>query len=340
MAVTTGMVGHGFYDQNSGPQWTTTEVVLPWLEAAVAEMALAATPATIGVADFGCSEGANSIRVMTRLTAALRGRTPRPIQTVHSDLPTNNYTALLRDPRTAAGSVFSNNVFSAVVGGSMFDQLFREKLALHLATTFNAIGFLSRRPVARLPGYILPNGPSARRGVGHVDDAERAAFAAQALADVEGFLRARAAELVPGGKLLDARGLRRRRRGPHLRRHLRRPQRCGPGGPRGRADRPRRLRGLLPAGLLPQPRPAGPRRWRRRRPTHRSRPCSASIGPRPTRSGCPSSRRSGPPATWSPTPAAAPTSSAPSPKRCSARRFPGPSTGASPTTSSPPPPSA
>ena len=42
MAVTTGMVGHGFYDQNSGPQWAATEVVLPWLEAAVAEMALAA----------------------------------------------------------------------------------------------------------------------------------------------------------------------------------------------------------------------------------------------------------------------------------------------------------
>lgn len=201
MAVTTGMLGQGFYNRNSAPQWAAIEAVLPWLEGAIADMPLDDTPAAIALADFGCSEGRNSVALMQRAVRALRARTSRPIQTVHSDLPTNDYTWLLRTLRSNERSVFAADVFSAVVAGSMFGQLLPPRSA-HVATTFNAIGFLSRRPLDRLPGYILPNGPSARRAVGSVADADRAVFAAQALADIETFLRARAAELVPGGKLL------------------------------------------------------------------------------------------------------------------------------------------
>ena len=200
MAVTTGMVGHGFHDRNSAPQWAAIEAVLPWLDEAVAEMRLAEVPQTFALADFGCSEGRNSIQVMQRLVPGIRGRTSRPIQTVHSDLPTNDYAALLGGLRSGGRSAFGDGVFSTVVGGSMFEQLLPPR-STYLAMTFNAIGFLSRRPLERLPDYILPNGPSARRGVGAVRAADRALCAAQALADVESFLGARAAELVPGGKL-------------------------------------------------------------------------------------------------------------------------------------------
>lgn len=201
MTVTTGMVGHGFYDRNSAPQWAATEAVLPWLDDAIGEMRLDDGPPAIALADFGCSEGRNSIEVMHRVVRAFRKRTPRPIQTIHSDLPTNDYTSLLRSLREGGSSIFGPDVSSAIVGGSMFDRLLPPR-STQLATTFNAIGFLSRRPRDRLPGYILPNGPSELRGVGHVSAEDRAAFAAQAQADIETFLRARAAELVPGGKLL------------------------------------------------------------------------------------------------------------------------------------------
>jgi gibberellin A4 carboxyl methyltransferase len=201
MAVTTGMVAHGFYDRNSAPQWAAIEAVLPWFEDAITEMRLSEEPTTIALADFGCSEGRNSIQIMQRLVSGIRRRTSRPVQTIHSDLPTNDHTALLRGLRANGRSAFGDGVFSAVVGGSMFEQLLPPR-SIHLAMSFNAIGFLSRRPLERLPDYILPNGPSARRGVGAVSAADRAVFAAQALADVESFLRARAAELVPGGKLL------------------------------------------------------------------------------------------------------------------------------------------
>jgi SAM dependent carboxyl methyltransferase len=201
MTVTTGMVGRGFYDRNSAPQWAAIEAVLPWLEEAIAEMALADLPPTVALADFGCSEGRNSIQVMQRLIPAIRARTARPVQTIHSDLPTNDYARLLRNLRPDGRPVFGEGVFSAVVPGSMFDQLLPPRSA-HLAMTYNAIGFLSRRPLQRLPDYILPNGPSALRGVGAVSAEDRAVCAAQALADIGSFARARAAELVPGGKLL------------------------------------------------------------------------------------------------------------------------------------------
>jgi len=196
------MVGRGFYNRNSAPQMSSIEHVLPWLDAAVADLPLDNAAGTIGLADFGCSEGRNSISVMRHLVAALRRRTSRPILTVLSDLPTNDLSALFTDLCLAGPSVFRDpEVFSCAVGGSTFDRLL-PPASLHLAISFNAIGFPSRRPLERLPGYILPNGPSRVREVGTVTEAERDVFSKQASRDVASFLRARATQLVPGGKLL------------------------------------------------------------------------------------------------------------------------------------------
>ena len=202
MSVTSGMVGDGFYNRNSAPQMAAIEYVLPWLEAAVADMRLDDVPATVGLADFGCSEGRNSIAAMKRLIAACRRCTQRPLLTIHSDLPTNDFSGVFAGLRPAGRSVFDDaSVFSAAVGGSMFGQLLPPG-SVHFSMSFNALGFLDRRPLKRLPGYVLPNGPSERAGVGQVSDDERATFAMQADRDLQAFLHARAAELVGGGKLL------------------------------------------------------------------------------------------------------------------------------------------
>ncbi len=202
-SVIAGMVGGGYYNQHSAPQMASIDFVLPWLDAAIASMHLSeAWPTTIGLADFGCSEGGNSIAVMQRLVSVFRKRSSRPIQTHHIDLPTNDYRELFKNLRPDGGSVFeAAETYSAAVGGSMYDQLLPPR-SIHLATTFNSIAYLSRRPVDRLANYVSANGPSARRGIGEVTQEERDAFADQAEADMESFLIARAAELVPGGKLL------------------------------------------------------------------------------------------------------------------------------------------
>ncbi|WP_424990513.1 hypothetical protein [Fluviibacterium sp. S390] len=199
-ATTTGTTGQGFYDANSAPQWRAIEAVLPWIDEAVADMPVPSGVTTL--ADFGCSEGRNSIAVMQRAVSACRARTVGPIQTLHSDLPTNDFSKLFLGLRPDGRSVFGDDAaFSAAVGGSMFDQLLPPQ-SVGLATTFNAIGFLSAKPVSALPGYLLPNGPSRQGGNGYVTEANQEVFARQAKDDVAAFLKARAAELVSGGKLL------------------------------------------------------------------------------------------------------------------------------------------
>ncbi len=200
--MTTGMVGHGFYNRNSAPQMASIDYVLPWLDDALGGMVLADDPPTIGLADFGCTEGRNSIAVMRRLVASLQRRTSRPFLTIHSDLPTNDFSELFVGLRPGGRSVFEgDDVSSAAVAGSMFDRLLPPR-SLHLAATFNAIGFLSSHPLSRLPGYILPNGPQRGSEHGAVSAPDREIFAQQASDDIAAFATARAAELVPGGKLL------------------------------------------------------------------------------------------------------------------------------------------
>jgi cyclopropane-fatty-acyl-phospholipid synthase len=202
MHVISGMVGHGFYNRHSAPQWAAIDRALPWLERALQSSDVADSPDTIALADFGCSEGKNSIAVMQRLLPILRRRTGRPLLTIHSDLATNDFSELFKNLERDARSVFGlDNVFSSAVSGSMFDQRIPTS-SVHVAMTFNAIGYLSRRPLDRLPGFILPNGPDPTRNVGSVSRDERDLFARQSETDLKAFLKARAAELVRGGKLL------------------------------------------------------------------------------------------------------------------------------------------
>lgn len=200
MSVTPGMVGHAFYNAHSAPQMSAINYIVPWMNDAVSELHLDDMRETIGLADFGCSEGRNSIEMMKRLVAAFRRKTERPILTIHSDLSTNDFSELFKGLRPDDRPAFSQaDVYSVAVGGSMFEQLLPPN-CLHFATTFNAIGFLSRRPLDRLPGYILPNGPS--ESTGSVSPAEQVQFAEQAFDDIRAFLVARSVELVSGGKLL------------------------------------------------------------------------------------------------------------------------------------------
>ncbi len=71
--VVAGMVGGGYYNQHSAPQMASIDFVLPWLDAAIASMPLSEDwPTTIGLADFGCSEGGNSIAVTRRPSVTKR----------------------------------------------------------------------------------------------------------------------------------------------------------------------------------------------------------------------------------------------------------------------------
>lgn len=199
-STTSGMTGHGYYNSHSAPQWNAIAKIMPWIEEAARTIPLSA--GSTGLADFGCSEGSNSIAVMTEAIRVLSTRSPLEIRTIYSDLPTNDFSelflALQRGEMPCDGQ---KNVYSSIVGGSMYDQLLPAR-SISLASTFNTIGFLSRRPVAELKDYILPNGPSSIRACGSVSQEAENAFKRQAAQDVADFLKMRATELVTGGKVI------------------------------------------------------------------------------------------------------------------------------------------
>jgi gibberellin A4 carboxyl methyltransferase len=122
-SVTTGMVGGGFYNRNSAPQMSSIDHVMPWLEDAIGGISFDDGAGAVGIADFGCSEGRNSISVMRRLIPLLRRRTDRHIQTIHCDLPAKDFSSLFGGLRPDGRSVFGDGVSSCAVGGSMYDSL-------------------------------------------------------------------------------------------------------------------------------------------------------------------------------------------------------------------------
>jgi hypothetical protein len=196
------MKGAGYYDQHSGAQMSSIHALRDWVDGAVANLPLPAPAQPVTVLDLGCSEGRNAIHIMRAIVAGLRRRTGQPLQTIYSDLASNDFNQLFAnlDEARRAG-LLAAGVYPGAVGGSFYGPLLPPG-TVHLATCFNAIQWLDRLPAVPLPdsvGYRRPHPP--RPGL-DVSPEATAAFTRQAERDLLRFLQCRAVELVPGGKLL------------------------------------------------------------------------------------------------------------------------------------------
>ncbi|HTZ86096.1 MAG TPA: hypothetical protein VMB05_05450 [Solirubrobacteraceae bacterium] len=193
-AGTSVMAGDGLYNQHSQPQHVADDDGLPLLERACEAVPLADGDAIV-VADYGSSQGRNSLSPMASAIKALRGRLgpATPISIVHTDLPSNDFAALFTtlasDPQSYLRD--SENVFAYAAGRSFYERLFP---ASQVAIGWSAITvhWLSAVPVPLREHIFSPLGTPE----------ERAAYAARAAEDWRHFLEHRAAELVPGGQLV------------------------------------------------------------------------------------------------------------------------------------------
>lgn len=200
MASLTGMKAGGFYDRHSSLQRTTFDVVYPKLAASIATMPLPEEPAVLGVADYGCSEGSNSIYGMGRIVKALRARRPhRSVAVMHTDLATNDFNhllGLLLNPGTETYAqkygAPSPGVFPMLVGASFYGPVL-PPACVHVGISMLAVEWLSQ-PIAHPPADHI--------GILAGDAAALADGRAQAEADWRLFLAERGREIVPGGRLL------------------------------------------------------------------------------------------------------------------------------------------
>ena len=189
------MKGAGFYNRHSSLQAAGIELALPLLEQAARTLSADGT-APLVIADYGSSQGRNSMRPMGLAIAALRQRfgPDRAIEVVHTDLPANDFTSLfmtLKDDQTSylAGQP---RVFPSAIGRSYFEPILPPG-RVHLGWNSWTLHWLSGDAV-QVPDHAF----GVFSGVANARERIRA----QQASDWTDFLAARSAEMADGAKVV------------------------------------------------------------------------------------------------------------------------------------------
>jgi hypothetical protein len=189
------MEGKGAYNKYAKLPADGAALALPLLEKAIREVELDPGDQPIVIADYGSSQGKNSMAPMQVAIKGLRKRIGpnHPISVFHIDQPSNDFNSLFEvldvDPNRYAMN--DPNVYPAAIGKSFYENVLPPN-TVHLGWSSYAVVWLSRVPTL-IPGHFI----AVRR-----TDKVRAEFDRQAAQDWETFLALRARELRPGGRLV------------------------------------------------------------------------------------------------------------------------------------------
>ena len=189
------MEGNGGYNRSSQVQAAGLSPAVSMLESAARTVALPAGSQPIVIADYGSSQGRNSLLPLGAAVAILRVRigSARAISVVHTDLPENDFSVLFQTLNTDPNSYLQHDraVFASAVGRSFYEQVLPSE-SVTLGWSSWAVQWLSRVP-STIPDQI-------QVAFSH-DAPARDAFSRQAAEDWRQFLTHRERELCPGGKL-------------------------------------------------------------------------------------------------------------------------------------------
>ncbi len=189
------MLGHGFYNKHSQEQGMANRYSLPQLADAVNAIDLAQTADNFRIADYGSAQGHNSLLPIKTAIAQIKSRWNPipPITVIHTDLPTNDWTTLFQTVLTSPDSylIGETKVFAFASGTSVYSEIFPPN---YIALGYSSIveHWLSHKPTD------MPNHIWTVRATGKEHDV----WAAQAKVDWYNFLRYRAVELIPSGRLV------------------------------------------------------------------------------------------------------------------------------------------
>jgi hypothetical protein len=189
------MEGKGAYNKYAKLPAGGAALALPLLEKAARGTQLDPGDQPIVIADYGSSQGKNSLAPVRVAIKTLRSRlgSDRPIFTYHIDQPSNDFNSLFEvlDADPDRYVLDEPNVFPSAIGRSFYGQVLPAN-HVHLGWSSYAAVWLSRVP-GPIPGHFIVLGSK----VGPL-----AEFARQAAKDWEVFLSLRALELRSGGRLV------------------------------------------------------------------------------------------------------------------------------------------
>ncbi|HEY6387817.1 MAG TPA: hypothetical protein VIX91_19240 [Candidatus Acidoferrum sp.] len=189
------MEGKGSYNKHAKLPAGGAALAMPLLEKAVQNVELDTTDQPIVIADYGSSQGKNSMIPMQVAIRGLRRRVGpnRAISVFHIDQPSNDFNSLfgVLDADSDRYVLDESHVFPAAIGRSFYENVLPPD-SVHLGWSSYAAVWLSRIP-ALIPGhffYLFSTG------------SVRAEFERQSAQDWAAFLSLRSRELHPGGRLV------------------------------------------------------------------------------------------------------------------------------------------
>lgn len=189
------MEGGGSYNLHAKVPAGGGDLALPYLEEAARSCTLLPGTDPIVIADYGSSQGKNSLAPMRAAIRCLRTRvgSERAVMVGHIDQYANDFNTLFNVLHSHPGrySMDDPHVFPFAIGRSFYESVF-PKEQVNLGWCSYAAVWLSRIP-ALIPGHFIS----------HISTGEtRAAFDRQAADDWRLFLSLRAVELRDGGRLV------------------------------------------------------------------------------------------------------------------------------------------
>ena len=189
------MEGKGAYNRYAKLPAGGATLAMPLWQKAIAAARLEPADQPVVIADYGSSQGKNSLAPVGLAIKTLRSRVgpDRPIFVYHVDQPSNDFNSLfeLLDADSDRYTLEEPNVFPGAIGRSFYDQVLPAD-CVHLGWSSYAAVWLSRVP-GPIPGHFIAMGSKG---------GPPPEFVRQAAKDWEAFLSLRALELRPGGRLV------------------------------------------------------------------------------------------------------------------------------------------
>ncbi|GLJ40532.1 hypothetical protein SUGI_0836090 [Cryptomeria japonica] len=196
--------GDSSYAQNSILQKNILLRARLWLEESIRSWKTIFDCETLCIADLGCSSGPNTLFITQIITSEIRNkyahkgiRVPE-FQIFYNDLPSSDFNTLFKLLLAAPPAERSYSV--AGVPGSFHTRLFPSR-SLHFVHSSNCLNWLSQVP----PEIEDKNSKWWNKGRIHISEQGPEgvgdAYFAQYQKDFNGFLRARAKEVVEGGRM-------------------------------------------------------------------------------------------------------------------------------------------
>src|SRR5215831_3036258 len=145
-----GMEGNGAYNRDAKFQADGSKIALLYAQEAAQKVEIDRGVGPIIIADYGSSQGKNSLVPMRIAIQELRARigSDRPIMVYHVDLPVNDFNTLFRtlDADSSSYTRDAVNVYGCGIGRSFFHTIFPPNY-VHIGWSAYAVQWLSCTPV-------------------------------------------------------------------------------------------------------------------------------------------------------------------------------------------------